>query len=79
MIVEFDIELLGTAVNVIAIDALCERRLLQLLLDRFGLESLDTVWSHQPAGVNKARQFVTRVERALEQRVSRTTEMIGMT
>ena len=69
MVVELQAQLLGAAVDLVAVDAGCEGRLLQLLPHRLRLEGLDPVGPDQPAGVDETGELVTGEERLLEFRV----------
>ena len=54
VLVEVELEQLGALVDVVARDARGERRLLQLLLDRLRLESLEAGRPDEPARMNEA-------------------------
>ena len=69
VVVELEAQLLGAAVDLVAVDAGCEGGLLELLPHRLRLEGLDPVGPDQPAGVDEAGELVAGEERLLELRV----------
>ena len=78
VLVELEPEQLGTGVDLVAVDAGGEGRLLQLLLDRLRLEALEPGRPHEPAGVDEPGELVAGEERLLQQRLARDLEVLGM-
>src|SRR6266516_1587447 len=71
VLVEFDAEELGAPVDVVAVDARGERRLLQLLPHRLRLERVDPVRANEPASVDEAGELIAREQRLLQRRIPR--------
>ncbi len=76
VIVEADAEAFGTVHDVVPVDSGRERRLLQFLAHRAGLERLDPVRADEPAGVDEAGELVAREQGLLQHRVARQVEML---
>ena len=78
MLVELEAEELGARVDLVPVDAGCERRLLQLLAHRFRLEPVEAGRSHEPTRVDEPRELVAGEERPLERRVPRQLQVLRM-
>ena len=78
MLVELEPQELGARVDLVAVDARGEGRLLELLLDGLRLERVDPVGPDEPAGVHEAGELVAGEERPLELRVPRHLEVLGV-
>ena len=78
MLVELEPEELRARVDLVAVHARGERRLLELLLHRLRLEPLEAGRADEPARVHEPRQLVAREEHLLELRVARHREMLGV-
>jgi hypothetical protein len=78
VLVQLDADQLGARVDLVAVHAGRERRLLQLLLDRLGLEAVEPGRPHEAARVHEAGELVAREERPLERRVARHREVLGV-
>src|SRR5262249_59772522 len=76
VLVERDAQLLGSLVDLVAMDARCERRLLELLLHRLRLEPLEAGRANEAARVDEAAELVAGEERLLEKRVAREAEVL---
>src|SRR5439155_1360455 len=69
---------LRACVHLLAVDAGGEGGLLELLLHRLGLESVDAGGTDEPARVDEPGQLVAGEERPLQQRVARQLEVLGV-
>ena len=78
VLVELEPEQLGARVDLVAVDAGGERRLLQLLPHRLRLEAVETGRAHEPAGVDETRELVAGEQHLLEPRVARHGEVLGV-
>jgi hypothetical protein len=78
VLVELEAELLCAAINLVAMHAGREGRLLELLPHRLGLERLDPVRPDEPAGVNEPRELVAGEQRLLQLGVSVDRQMLGV-
>ena len=78
VVVELDAELLGALVDLVAVHAGGERRLLQLLPHRLRLEALEPGRADERARVHEAGELVAREERLLQRRVAGQREVLGM-
>src|SRR4029077_7379264 len=76
MVVELAAELLRSLVDVLAVDAGREGRLLELLLDRLRLQAVEPGRAYERAGVHKAAQLIAGEERLLQRRVPRQPEVL---
>src|SRR5215207_6383956 len=78
VLVEVDAEELRTFIDLVAVHARRERRLLQLLLDRPRRQRLDPVRPDEAARVDEARQLVAGEERSFEIRVPWHRQVLGV-
>ena len=78
MLVERELQQLGAGVDLVAVHAGCEGRLLQLLLHGLRLEPVEPGRPDEPARVDEAGQLVAREEHLLELRVPRHREVLGV-
>ena len=78
MLVEVESEELGARVDLVAMDARGERRLLELLLHRLRLEAVEPGRPYEPAGVHEPGELVAGEEHLLELRVARHLEVLGV-
>ena len=62
VLVLVDLELLDSALDVVAVDRSRERRRLELLLHRLRLHALDSGGAHESTGGDEARELVDSVE-----------------
>ena len=76
MLVEVDAELVRALVDVLAVHAGGERRLLELLLHGLGLQPLEPARAHERARVDEPGQLVAGEQRLLQRRVARQPEML---
>jgi hypothetical protein len=76
VLVEFNPELLGAAVDLVPVHTGGERGLLELLPDRFRLQRLDPVRPDEAARVNETRELVAGEQRLLELRVAGHLEVL---
>src|SRR5215470_3015469 len=79
VLVEIDPELLAAPVHVVAVHGASEALVLELLLDRAGLEAGDgTPGPHEGAGRDEAGQLVTGVQGPVELRHAREPRVVGV-
>ena len=78
MLVELQAEELRARVDLVAMHSGCERRLLELLAHRLGLETVEPGRPDEAARVDEARQLVAREEDLLQLCVSRQREVLGV-
>ena len=78
MLVEVDPDQLGALVDLVAVHAGREGRLLQLLAHGLWLQGVDAVRAHEAAGVNEARQLVAGEQRPFERGVPWHREVLGV-
>ena len=78
VLVEGDAQLVGGALELLAVDRGGERRLLELLAHRLGREAVDPLRAHHRAGDDEAAELVDGVERALHRRFARDAEIVGV-
>ena len=78
VLVELEPDELGTPVDLVAVHTRRERRLLELLPDRLRLETVQTGRSHEPTGVDEARELVTREQRLHQLGLTRDREVLGV-
>ena len=78
MVVELDAQLLGALVDVLAVHAGGERRLLQLLPHRLRLEPVEPGRADERARVHEAGELVAGEQHLLQRRVARQPQMLGV-
>ncbi len=78
MVVEGEPEQLSARIDLVPMHSGGERRLLELLLDRFRLETVETGRPDEPARVHEPRELVAREERLLQRRVARHLQVLGV-
>ncbi len=78
VVVQLEPEQLRAGVDLVAVDAGRERRLLELLLHGLRLEAVDARRPHEPARVDEPGELVAGEERLLERRVARHLQVLGV-
>ena len=78
VLVQLEPEQLRAGIDLVAVDACREGRLLQLLLHRLRLEPVEPRRPDEPARMHEAGELVAGEERLLQHRVARQLEMLGV-
>ena len=78
VLVELEPEQLGARVDLVAMDARGERRLLELLRHRLRLEAVEAGRPHEPARVHEPGELVAREQHLLQGGVARHREVLGV-
>ena len=78
MLVQLELEQLGTGIDLVAMHTGGEGGLLQLLAHRLRLEPFETGRPDKAAGVHESGQLVAREQRLLERRVAGDLEVFGV-
>ncbi len=78
MLVELTPDQLGAGVDLVAVDARRERRLLELLLDGLRFQPFESRGAYERARVDEPGELVTREEVRLERRLPRDREVLGV-
>src|SRR5262245_8024739 len=76
VLVELELEQLRALVDLVAVHAGGEGRLLQLLAHRLRLEAFEAVRAHEPTSVDESGQLVAGKARLLERRVALDVQVL---